>query len=184
MKSNGPGAGGPIPIVREIPLIERYSRHNEADDIRFRTFLKVRSNLTTEQTDAIVRDTTDEVWSQIDCTKCAHCCRTLDVVVDAADIGRLADHLKISRREFARRYVRVDDDKTRYLSSRPCVFLGDDNRCTVYEHRPAACRDFPYLHKPHFVSRSMSMLINSSVCPIVFNVLQALKPRLGYRRRR
>jgi hypothetical protein len=30
----------------------------------------------------------------------------------------------------------------------------------------------------------MSMLINSSVCPIVFNVLQALKPRLGYRRRR
>jgi Fe-S-cluster containining protein len=25
-----------------------------------------------------------------------------------------------------------------------CTFLGEDNRCTVYEHRPIACREHPF----------------------------------------
>jgi Fe-S-cluster containining protein len=25
----------------------------------------------------------------------------------------------------------------------PCIYLGEDRRCTVYDRRPSACRDFP-----------------------------------------
>ena len=71
-------------IIRDIPLIQRYARNNEADDFRFRTFLKSRLNMSTEAVDDIVRSTTDEVWQHIDCTKCANCCKTLPVVVDNA----------------------------------------------------------------------------------------------------
>lgn len=170
-------------IIREIPLIQRYARHNEAEDYRFRAFLKGRLNLSTSATDAIVKETTDEVWQQIDCTKCAHCCRTLQVVVDSKDVSRLATRLGLTPRQFARRYVAVAEDKTKYFASSPCVFLGDDNRCTVYEDRPQACRDFPYLHDEHFTGRSLMMIANTAVCPIVFNVWQALKTRFGYRRR-
>ena len=183
--ANKPRSESPVAadsLIREIPLIQRFARHNEDDDYRFRDFLKTRLNRSTSETDSIVRNTTDEVWKQIDCTQCGNCCRTLQVVVDDQDIKRLSARLSATPAEFARRYVTVAADRTKHFSHSPCRFLGDDNRCTVYEDRPAACRDFPYLHQPHFVSRSLMMIENTATCPIVFNVWQALKERLGYRR--
>jgi len=174
----------PDRIIREIPLIERYSRHNESEDVRFRTYLKVRLDQTSEETDAIVRKTTDEIWSQIDCTKCAHCCKTMQVAVDATDVKRLAARLGITPQKFSRRYTKVDEYRERWFAKSPCEFLGEDNCCTIYEDRPKACRDFPYLHSDHFVGRTMMMISNTSRCPIVFNVWQALKVRLGFRRSR
>ncbi|HLJ53475.1 MAG TPA: YkgJ family cysteine cluster protein [Chthonomonadaceae bacterium] len=180
------GQGGAAPggdrLIREIPTIQRYARHNEADDFRFRAFLKS-SNRPTAETDRIVRETTDEVWRQIDCTTCANCCRTLQVLVDAADIARLAARLGMTAVAFERRYVQTEADGTRSLRESPCAFLGEDNRCTVYEDRPQSCRDFPYLYERHFTARSFMMIDNTALCPIVFNVWQALKRRLGFRRR-
>src|SRR5579862_5599800 len=147
----------PDQIIREIPLIQRYARHNEADDLRFRTFLKVGLDLSNAELDAIVRETTDEVWKQIDCTTCAHCCRTLQIVVDSKDIRRLSARLGMTPLQFSRRYVQVAEDRTKHFASTPCPFLGADNRCTVYEDRPQACRDFPYLHEKGFRQRTLMM---------------------------
>jgi len=171
-------------IIRDIPLIERYARNNEADDYRFRTFLKGRLNMSTEKTDEIVRSATDEIWRHIDCTKCANCCKTLPVVVDNADIKRLAAALNISQREIVDKYISKDAFGDKQISSTPCPFLGDDNLCTVYEDRPKACHDFPYLYADHFTSRSLMMISNTGTCPIVFNVWRELKTRLGFRRRK
>jgi Fe-S-cluster containining protein len=173
----------PDQIIREIPLIQRYSRHNEPRDFRFRTFLKVGLDLSNAELDAVVKETTDEVWQQIDCTTCAHCCRTLQIVVDAQDIRKLAARLGIKPSQFSRRYVQTAADGTKHLISTPCAFLGDDNRCTVYEDRPRACRDFPYLYEPGFRHRTLAMIENTGVCPIVFNVWQALQQRLRKRKR-
>ena len=171
-------------LIREIPLIQRYSRHNEAEDFSFRAFLKGRLNLSNEKLDAIVLETTDEVWKQIDCLACGNCCRTLQIVVDDKDIRRLAQRLSITPPQFSKQYVETDAYNTQYLKSTPCAFLGADNRCSVYEDRPQACRDFPYLHAEDFRSRTLMMIANTAVCPIVFNVWQQLKERLKFRRRR
>src|SRR5438045_931750 len=119
----------PDRIIREIPLIQRYSRHNEAEDFRFRTFLKVRLDLSNKELDAIVQETTDAVWQQIDCTTCAHCCKTLQIVVDKKDIQRLAARLKMTPKMFSQRYVRVAEDGTQHFVTMPCPFLDTDNRC-------------------------------------------------------
>ena len=169
----------PDQIIREIPLIRRYSRHNEAQDFRFAAFLKQRLNLSNVQLDAIVHETTDAVWAQIDCTACGHCCRSLQIVVDDKDIRRLAQRLGMTSKEFSRRYVGRAEDGTKHFASTPCSFLGADNRCSVYEDRPQACRDFPYLHDSGFRNRTLMMIRNNGTCPIVFNVWQALKERLG-----
>lgn len=174
----------PDQIIREIPLIARYARHNEAEDFRFRTWLKVGNDLSNAELDALVVETTDAVWKQIDCTACANCCRTLQIVVDNKDIRRLAARLGMTLAQFSRRYVQVDTDKTKYFASPPCPFLGPDNRCTVYEDRPQACRDFPFLHSEGFRRRTLVMIQNSATCPIVFNVWQELKRRLWQRKRR
>ena len=174
----------PDQIIREIPLIQRYARHNEDEDFRFRTFLKGGLDLSNAKLDAIVQETTDEVWKQIDCTKCANCCRTLQIEVDNKDIQQLATHLNMTTRQFSQKYIKVAEDKTKCFESPPCPFLDTDNRCTVYEARPQACRDFPFLHVKDFRTRSLTMISNNQVCPIVFNVWQELKSRLWKRRRR
>ncbi len=174
----------PDKLIRDIPLIQRYSRHNEGEDFAFRAFLKGRLNLSNVELDAMVQETTEEVWKQIDCLKCGNCCRTLQIVVDDKDIQRLAQRLKTTTQQFAKQYVGIDEYQTQFLKSTPCVFLGEDNRCSVYEDRPQACHDFPYLHSEDFRSRTFMMIDNTSVCPIVFNVWQQLKERLKFRRKR
>ena len=74
------------------------------------------------------------------------------------------------------------EDNPWIMGERPCPFL-KDNRCTVYEHRPANCRDYPYLHKPDFTHRTLSMIGRLSECPIVFEVWEELKRETGFRYR-
>jgi Fe-S-cluster containining protein len=172
----------PDQIIRDLPRIARYARHNEEQDYRFRDYLKNELAVPDAELDASVRGITDAVWSQIECTSCAHCCKRLQIVVDDRDIRRLADRLKMAVGAFKARYVAVAADKVKHFVSSPCPFLGDDGFCTVYEDRPQACRDFPYLHDAGFRSRSLTMVENVGFCPIVFNVWQELKQR--YQRRK
>ncbi len=77
----------------------------------------------------------------LDCTGClAPCCRELTIV-------------EVARSEVHECMVfdavppdGADPAYAVYLLGRredgACVHLGDDNRCTIYEHRPSACRDF------------------------------------------
>lgn len=174
----------PDRIIREIPTIQRYARHNENEDFSFRAYLKGTLEMSNKRLDSVVQETTDEVWKQIDCLACGHCCKSLQIVVDDKDIQRLAQRFQMTPQKFAKQYVDRDQDGTQYFKSTPCVFLADDNRCTVYEDRPQACRDFPYLHAENFRSRTFMMIDNTAVCPIVFNVWQQLKERLRFRRSR
>jgi uncharacterized protein len=168
-------------IITEIPLMEEYAAKREDENWRFRTYVKHRLDMGDEKLDAIVKETTDAVWSKVDCTQCAHCCRTLQVVVDNDDAARLAQRLGISASAFKRRYMRYDEHKEGYFAASPCPFL-KDNVCSVYEDRPKACRDFPYLHEPRFRTRMIMFVENTAICPIVYNTCEQLKRRLEFRR--
>ena len=170
-------------IIRDLPRIARYARKNEAEDLRFRTYLKIYLPMSNEELDGVVQEMTKDVCAQIDCTTCANCCRTLQIVVDNKDIARLSKQLGLSVRAFAERYVGEAEDRTKHFVTTPCPFLGADNRCTVYEDRPQACRDYPYLDAAHFRSRTLSMIENTATCPIVFNVWQRLKQHFRNRSR-
>lgn len=171
----------PDRIIREIPLVQRYAAQKEDENWRFRTFVKHRLDMEDGDLDALVRATTDEVWGQFDCTQCGNCCRSLQVVVDRADIARLAARLNLTTSEFTRRYVKYDETGDGYFAAMPCPFL-KDNLCTVYEDRPTACRDFPYLHQQSFRTRMMMLIQNTAVCPIVYNTCEELKSKLPFRR--
>lgn len=170
-------------IIRELELLKLYCDDHEEEDLRFRAFLKGRINLSEAELDAVVHETTDEVWKGIDCTTCANCCRTMTTPVDDEDIQRLAKRLEMTPEQFSERYVEDADRGERQLSGLPCVFLGSDNRCTVYEDRPLACHEYPFLYKDDFRGRTLGVIGNAAVCPIVFNVWQRLKRRLWTRTR-
>jgi Fe-S-cluster containining protein len=90
-----------------------------------------------------------------DCSRCpGYCCSYPRIEVRDKDLARLARHFGVSLEEaekrFTRRY-RDEDDDERILRHRKdeiygsiCRFFDtDERRCTVYDARPAVCRQYP-----------------------------------------
>jgi Fe-S-cluster containining protein len=60
----------------------------------------------------------------------------------------------------------------------PCQFLGSDNKCGIYEVRPADCAEFPHHHKQPFDNYNDTFTQNLSYCPATYNLVQRLKKRV------
>lgn len=169
-------------LVTEPEAVERRGKETAGENVGFRAWVKYRCKLPDEELDALARAAADEVWARVDCLACGGCCRTLSITLDASDIARLARRLGVSVPAFSRRYVR-DADGERSFAARPCPFL-DGNACTVYEDRPQACRDFPYLHAPGVRSRLLVLIEYSLLCPVILNTLERLRRRLPWRKKK
>ena len=90
--------------------------------------------------------------SYYNCAKCpAYCCAIYDLVnAKQSDIERLAKHFRVSIRTAVRRFTktyqgtRILRQKADPIFGKACKFLDPETRrCTVYEARPDACREFP-----------------------------------------
>ncbi len=101
-----------------------------------------------------------------------------------ASRSMLAAGLGMSKSQIVANYLGPADSRYGFpwiMRQRPCPFL-KDNRCTVHDHRPASCRDYPYLDKPDFTSRTLRMVDRISECPAVLEVWEELKQATGFRR--
>ena len=117
----------------------------------------------------------EEVFACTDCLECANCCSTTGPLFTDKDISRIAKHLRVKPSEFVERYLRIDEDNDYVLQSVPCTFLGDDNRCSIYDVRPKACREFPHTDriKQHQILNLTQK--NVAVCPAVYHIVEKLK---------
>lgn len=166
------------PLISVLPRLRRLAAQKAGENATFRDYLKTRLPLSNAELDTTVQTLTDQVWAEISCVSCGNCCQTLQIVVDHKDASRLARRLGISLQAFTERYIAVTEDGTGVLkASPPCPFLGEDKHCTVYEDRPRACRDFPYLHERNVRSRSLILTESCGTCPIVYAVWEGLKER-------
>ena len=174
---------GYMKLEADIQRIKGLAQQRKDANWAFRCFLKG-SDLSIRRIDLTVHDLYREVSREIDCTKCANCCKTVRPVLKPADLRRLAKYLELSVNEFRSRYLEDDPEKEgSVFRNQPCPFL-QDNLCTVYNHRPGDCRSYPHLHKREFVFRISQAFSNCSVCPIVFNVYEELKRELWRQRPR
>tara|TARA_B100001057_G_C22779764_1_gene923180 strand:+ start:684 stop:1163 length:480 start_codon:yes stop_codon:yes gene_type:complete len=117
----------------------------------------------------------EEVFACTDCLKCANCCITTGPLFTDKDIGRIAKYLRIKPSEFTEKYLRIDEDKDYVLQQVPCTFLAEDNRCSIYDVRPKACREFP--HTDRIKQQQILSLTqkNVAVCPAVYEIIEKLK---------
>lgn len=117
----------------------------------------------------------EEVFACADCLECANCCGTTGPLFTDKDIGRIARHLRIKPSKFTEKYLRIDEDKDYVLRQVPCAFLGEDNRCSIYNVRPKACREFPHTDriKQHQILNLTQK--NVAVCPAVYEIIEKLK---------
>jgi Fe-S-cluster containining protein len=168
--------------IRLRVLAER----KEDENWGFRQFLKQRCELDADELDTRVFELTKRVWAGIDCTACAICCKPVRPTLSDEEVDRLALRLGFERTRFIETFLvptDADDDKPWQTQQAPCPFL-TDNRCSVYEDRPADCSGYPYLYEPQFVSRLMGVIERTFTCPIVYEVMEELKRSVGYRHRR
>lgn len=95
------------------------------------------------------------------CTGCGNCCKDPLLPLTDRDVVRIRERTGASPESFVRWVDRngidMDDEPEAFVRLRQgkrvmimrqgsggCHFLGSDDRCTIYNHRPLGCRIFPF----------------------------------------
>jgi Fe-S-cluster containining protein len=152
------------------------ARDRDEENYDFLRSLKMRSP---KKVDRIALELHQEAFSIVDCTKCANCCRTLHPIVTDEDIARISAHLAMTDQDFISTYLERGKEGDRYrIKTSPCPFLGDDNRCKIYDVRPEKCRGYPFTDKPDFVFMTITHANNAVACPAVYYLVEQMKARL------
>ncbi len=165
-------------LLTDLKVIETLAEERADANWRFRSFLK-NIDMEVEEIDAVVHRHYEAAAAQIDCCACGNCCRVILPTLDNTNVKRLAAGLGISADSVVSSYLVRDEDEELTLKQSPCPFL-EGNCCSVYEHRPEACRSYRHLHKEDFVFRLSQAVGNCSVCPISFHVYEQLKEELWH----
>jgi Fe-S-cluster containining protein len=95
---------------------------------------------------------------------CSFCCHQYVVVTDdeakliieyCREVNIQIDWDSIERKANLNSQNEHDYSKIPYLE-RKCTFLGDDNKCKIYKHRPAVCRKLYVTNDPKMCDSSVS----------------------------
>lgn len=107
--------------------LRKIAKKYEADNLRFRTFLKGHANPDTldRQFLRLHRD----LFKGYDCCLCTNCCQDYNVCFDSEDILKASKYLNISEEEFIETYLKDSDDG--YIIEPPCTFLEEDGKCRI-----------------------------------------------------
>ena len=120
-----------------------------------------------------------QAFAKIDCLQCARCCKNYSPRFKTPDIKRISRLLQLKESVFIEKYLQLDEDGDYVAVSKPCPFLGADNKCSIYEDRPSDCRRFPYTDEDVLLKRPGLTQKNSTFCPIVVSVLEGLLEKLN-----
>jgi Fe-S-cluster containining protein len=144
-----------------------------------KNFLGKLKRKTPRNLDDIFHAEHEAVFEEVDCLTCANCCKTTSPIFYQKDIERLAKRFRMKPGEFIEKYLHIDEDKDHVLKTAPCPFLGDDNYCSVYEDRPAACREYPHTDRKNMYQVLDLAYKNTLVCPAVLQIVERVKMKLA-----
>ena len=164
-------------LTTELSVIREEAITREEENDLFRIFLNEQDDL---KLDVIVHRINSDVSAGIDCTQCGNCCRSLIINIEPEETERLSTQLNMSLQAFKAEFVEESQQGQLVINTVPCHFLAD-NKCSIYEHRFMQCRQFPHLHKNGFIKRLGGTLMHYGSCPIIYNVIEALKAELLFR---
>ena len=120
----------------------------------------------------------EKAFEQIDCLKCARCCKGFSPRFKGPDIKRISKVLGMKETALIEKYLVYDDEGDYVAVTSPCPFLEDNNQCAIYEDRPSDCQRFPYTDEDVILKRPQLTMKNSTFCPIVVSVMEGLLEKL------
>ncbi len=164
-----------IKMIHKLEALPKLAKNSKTNTEKY--FNKLRRTQP-KLLDVTVQQIHEEVFSTTDCLACANCCKTTSPIFYQKDIERLAKLFRIKPSVFIANYLHLDEDNDYVLNSAPCTFLDNDNYCSVYEHRPAACREYPHTDRKRFYQVLDITLRNTFVCPAAYEIVEKLKKTL------
>jgi Fe-S-cluster containining protein len=125
--------------------------------------------------DKAFRKANDEAFAHINCLECANCCRIAQPVFEMPDIKRIARHFEMTPEGFIKKYLKADPEYEYFTKKLPCTFLGNDNKCTIYEIRPMGCRTYPPA-KLRLSPEQLDVIHdNAGICPAVNEMIDKIR---------
>ncbi len=146
------------------------SKHQEN-----RKFFKKLRKIKSGELDNMFTTYHDMFSKEIDCLKCANCCRGTGPLLKNKDIDKLSKILKMKSGLFIKTYLKTDDDGDLVFRELPCPFIDDNNYCIVYGDRPTACREYPHTDRRNIKKYLKPTLENCRICPIVYMAIEEMK---------
>lgn len=167
-------------LITDLSEIRRLAAERNDEFQIMRESIEFDGMLNDDALDALIDEIAAPIVAAVDCKQCANCCRSLDVCLVPTDIPRLSDALLISPDAVMTRYADqergAEQDEWAVIPVHPCPFLGG-NLCTIYDHRPHACRLYPQF-TPDFRYNLEDTIEGAASCPIIYNVLSTLAERV------
>ena len=157
-------------------------RHNRR---RFRVFLSKIEKTPPINLKVISAQADQHTWQVTDCLSCANCCKTMTPTFTPEDIRRIAGHLSLTPKAFKAKYLYKDKRDGDWMNiKQPCQFLNlTDNKCSIYEVRPADCSGFPHHHKKKLTDYIHVYKQNVEFCPATYKwvekMMELVKPGAG-----
>ena len=125
--------------------------------------------------DGVFHSEHQKVFKKIDCLKCANCCKTTSPIFRDVDIKRISKEFRVKEKQFIHEYLKMDADGDYVLQTAPCPFLDQtDNKCGIYEFRPAACKEYPHTDRKNAIQIGDLHIKNMEVCPAVVDILNGI----------
>ncbi|HEX7846353.1 MAG TPA: YkgJ family cysteine cluster protein [Chitinophagaceae bacterium] len=141
----------------------------------FRRFLTKLEKSAPRKIESITARLEKEVWKEVDCLSCANCCKTMTPTFTPADIKRISAHFGQTPDEFKQQWLYKERGTGDWMNKKePCQFLNlKDNKCSIYEIRPADCAGFPHLPKK-MKDYGHVHKQNIEYCPATFRLVEKM----------
>jgi Fe-S-cluster containining protein len=148
-------------------------RHNRR---RFRLFLSRLEKNPPKELKKMTVEADRQVWKETDCLSCANCCKTMSPTYTPEDIKRIAIHLGMTTKAFKEKWLYKDKRDGDWMNvKQPCQFLNlTDNKCSIYEVRPADCSGFPHHDKKRMTDYVHVYKQNVEYCPATYKWVEKI----------
>jgi len=153
-------------------------------------------------TDAMIRVAVDKVTEGISnldlvmvrdhpeilCERCGECCRRCDPIsIDDEDLAVIASTQGLSVSLAATVLTWTGQNGIMSLRTKPCPFL-HGNVCSIYNHRPKVCRNFPLVPLPNgqmtlahysYCQLPINLAVEGAIVRLLMELLKRTHPRLA-----
>jgi uncharacterized protein len=155
--------------------LEEFNKKAQSQKKENERFFKTLKQKPPKNLDTLFHKAHDEVFNKTNCLNCANCCKTTSPIFYQRDIERAAKAVDLKPGEFIQKYLFMDEEGDFVLQHAPCAFLGTDNYCSIYEARPAACREYPHTNRKKMQQILDITYRNTLVCPAVLEIVEKIR---------